>query len=155
MLLSKYTIIGMIVGGTFIALGLYSLVYSFSNPVISYEKTVLLGESRFFSFDAKAHYHEILNVTGNSFHVKLQTPSTGLQVDEDFKKEISFDWYSLVDGEHKINVTNTGDSEVKIIGKLQAVNSLLDFPFHMLLIISGIIIIGVSAGFTIRKPRGF
>ena len=154
-MLSKYTIIGIGVGGFFIALGVYSLIFSFMDPGVTYDKTIMIGESKFFAFDAQEHFHEILNITGSSFHVKLETPGNGLQVDEDFKNEVIFDWYSLEEGEHRINVTNTGDSDVRIFGKFEAINNPFVFPFHMLLIISGVIIIGVSAGFTIRKPRGF
>ena len=154
-MLSKYTIIGIGVGGFFTALGVYSIIFSLGVSAVTYDKTVMIGESKFFAFDAKEHFHEILNVTGSSFHVKLETPGNGLQVDEDFKNEIIFDWYSLEEGEHRINVINTGNSDVHIFGEFEAINNPLVFPFHMLLIISGVIIIGVSAGFTIRKPRGF
>ncbi len=154
-MLSKYTIVGMIIGCIITGLGIYGLIDSLSNPLVTYEKTVDIGSFKNFDFDAMENFHEILNVTGSSFHVKIETPDDGLQVDEDFKIFKQFDWFSLKDGVNRINITNTGDSEAKIYGKFQAVANPLVFPFHMLLIISGIIIIGVSAGFTIRKPRGF
>ena len=64
-----------------------------------------IGKSDIFSFDALQHYHEFLNVTGNSFHVTLKTPKDGLQVDRDFTKNVSFDWYSLAQWKtfHKYN----------------------------------------------------
>ena len=154
-MLSKYTIIGIGVGGFFIALGVYSLIFSFMDPGVTYDKTIMIGESKFFAFDAQEHFHEILNITGSSFHVKLETPGNGLQVDEDFKNEVSFDWYSLEEGQHRIEVKNTGDSDVHVFGTLEFTSDPILFTYHMLVIISGIIIIGISAGFTIRKPRGF
>ncbi len=114
-----------------------------------------IGKSDIFSFDALQHYHEFLNVTGNSFHVTLKSPKEGLQVDRDFTKNVSFDWYSLHNGKHFINITNTGGSGLHVIGKLQAVTNPLIFTSHLIVISSGVLIIGISAAFSIRRPKGF
>ena len=114
-----------------------------------------IGKSDIFSFDALQHYHEFLNVTGNSFHVTLKTPKDGFQVDRDFTKNVSFDWYSLYNGKHFINITNTGGSGLHVIGKLQAVTNPLIFTSHLIVISSGVLIIGISAAFSIRRPKGF
>ena len=154
-MLSKKTAIGIGAGSVITAIGVASLILSLGMQTQSIEETVGIGKNTVYQFQAQKHFHELLNVTGSSFHVKLKTPSSGLQVDEDFKKEISFDWYSLEDGQHRINVTNTGDSNLKVVGKLEFVSDPILFTYHTVVAIAGIIIIGISAGFTIRKPRGF
>ena len=154
-MLNKKTAIGIGVGIIITAIGVASLILSLGTQTQSIEETVGIGKNTIYKFQAQKHFHELLNVTGSSFHVKLKTPGTGLQVDEDFKKEISFDWYSLEDGQHRINVTNTGDSNLKVAGKLEFINDPILFTYHAVVAIAGIIIIGISAGFTIRKPRGF
>ena len=154
-MLSKKTVIGIGVGAVITAIGVASLILSFGMQTQSIQETVDVGKSTVYKFQAQNHFHEMLNVTGGSFHVKLKTPSTGLQVDEDFKKEISLDWYSLEDGQHRINVTNTGDSNLKVVGTLEFINDPILFTYHAVVAIAGIIIIGISAGFTMRKPRGF
>lgn len=154
-MLSKRTAIGIGAGSVITALGVISLVLSFGMQTQAIDETVDIGKNTIYKFQAQEHFREILNVTGTSFHVKLQTPADGLQVDQDFKNEISFEWFSLEDGEHRIEITNTGDSPLHVFGTLQFTSDPILFTYHMLVIIAGIIIIGISAGFTVRKPRGF
>lgn len=154
-MLSKKTAIGIGAGSVITALGVVSLILSIGIQTQPIDETLGIGGNTIYQFNAQEHFHEILNVTGSSFHVKLETPGKGLQIDEDFKQEISFEWYSLQEGQHRIEVKNTGDSDVRVFGTLEFTSDPILITYHMLVIISGIIIIGVSAGFTIRKPRGF
>src|SRR5574341_2096105 len=154
-MLSKKTAIWIGIGSFLIIWGSIFLISSFGKQTQSIDETIGIGGNTVYEFDAQAHFHEMLNVTGTSFHVKLETPADGLQVDDDFKKEVSFDWYSLEDGQHRIEVINTGDSNVRVFGTLGFISDEIEFAKHMMPIISGIIIIGISAVFTIRKPRGF
>ncbi|MDE1726103.1 MAG: hypothetical protein KGH89_02410 [Thaumarchaeota archaeon] len=154
-MLTKKTVIGIGIGALGIALGSFFLIQSIISNVNTVDDTVDIAKSDVFQFDAQKHFHEFLNVTGSSFHVVMKTPSDGLQVDRDFQNEISFDWYSLQDGKHFINITNTGGTTLHVTGKLQAVQSPLIFMSHLIVISSGILIIGISAAFSVRKPRGF
>lgn len=154
-MLTKKTAIGIGIGALAIVLGSFSLIQSLISNINVVNDTVDIGKSDVFEFDAQNHFHEVLNVTGNSFHVILKTPSNGLQVDKDFQNEVSFDWVSLADGKHFINVTNTGGSTLHVTGKLEAVQSPLIFTSHVIVISSGVLIIGFSAAFSVRKPRGF
>ncbi len=153
-MLSKKTAIGIGIGSLVVALGAYFLLQSFSN-LHDVNDTVDIGKSDVFEFDAQNHYHEFLNVTGTSFHVKLKTPSNGLQVDNDFENKVSFDWVSLADGKHFINITNTGGLPLHVTGKLEAIQNPMIFMSHLIVISSGVLIIGISAAFSVRKPRGF
>lgn len=154
-MLSKKTTIGIGIGIFLIIWGSYFLIASFGKQTQSINETIGKEDNTVYQFDAQENFHEILNVTGNSFHVKINTPADGLQVDQVFNKEINLDWYSLKDGQHRIEVTNLGDSNVQVFGTLEFITNPIEFAKHMLPIISGIVIIGISAVFTVRKPRGF
>jgi hypothetical protein len=154
-MLTRKTVIGIGIGGLAVALGAYFLVQSLISNVHEVNDIVDIGKNDVFQFDAQKHYHESLKVTGSSFHVKLKTPSNGLQVDDNFQKKISFDWFVLEDGKNFINITNTGDSTLHVTGKLQAVENPIIFMSHIIVMSSGILIIGISAAFSVRKPRGF
>jgi len=155
-MLTKKTGIGIGIGALAVVLGSYFLIQSIaSNGMHQINEAVEIGKSDVFLFDAQKHFHESLNITGSSFHVKLKTPADGLQVDKDFQKEISFVWVSLQDRKHFINITNTGGSMLQVTGKLQAVENPLIFMSHLIVISSGVLIIGISAAFSVRKPRGF
>ena len=152
---TKKTIIGIGIGSLVVVLGTYLLIITISSNTHQVNDVVEIGQNDVFKFNAEQHFHEGLNVTGNSFHVKLRTPDDGLQVDNDFKKEVSFDWVSLQNGEHFINITNTGDSILHVSGKLNAATNPLIITSHLIAISSGVLIIGISAAFSVRKPRGF
>jgi hypothetical protein len=154
-MLTKKTATGIGIGSLAITLGTYFLILTVSSNAHQVNDIVNIGKSDVFQFDAQKHFHEQLNVTGNSFHVKLKTPSNGLQVDNDFKKEINFDWISLENGKHFINITNTGDAILHVSGTLEATTNPLIITSHLIVISSGVLIIGMSAAFSIRKPRGF
>lgn len=154
-MLTKKTAAGIGFGSFIIAFGTYLFIITISSNAHQVSDVVDIGKNDVFKFDTQKHFHEQLNVTGNSFHVKLKTPSNGLQVDDDFKKETSFDWYSLEDGQHFINITNTGDSILHVTGTLEAPTNPLIFTSIIMAITSGVLIVGMSAAFTIRKPRGF
>ncbi|MGC1426002.1 MAG: hypothetical protein WA833_04800 [Nitrosotalea sp.] len=154
-MLSKRSIFGIAIGSVAVVLGTFFLIQGIMTNSQDVNDIVDIGKSDIFSFDALEHYHESLNVTGNSFHVTLKTPKDGLQVDRDLTKTVSFDWYSLANGKHFMNITNTGDSVLHVTGKLQAVTNPLIFTSHLIVISSGVLIIGISAAFSIRRPKGF
>jgi hypothetical protein len=154
-MLTKKTATGIGIGSLAITLGTYFLILAVSSNAHQVNDIVNIGKNDVFQFDAQKHFFEQLNVTGNSFHVKLKTPSDGLQVDNDFKNEASFSWYSLENGQHFINITNTGDAILHVSGTLEATTNPLIITSHLIVISSGVLIIGMSAAFSIKKPRGF
>ncbi len=154
-MLTKKSAAGIGIGLVAVVLGTFFLLQTIMTNVHDVNDTIDVGKNDVFQFDAEKHYHEFLNVTGSSFHVHMKTPSTGLQIDKDFQKQVSFDWYSLENGQHFINITNTGGSLLHVTGKLEAVTNPLIFTSHIIVISSGVLIIGMSAAFSIRRPKGF
>lgn len=154
-MLSKKSLAGIAIGSIAVVLGTFFMLQTITTNVHDVSDVVDIGKSDVFQFDAEKHYHESLNVTGSSFHVLMKTPSTGLNLDKDYQKELSLDWYSLETGKHFINITNTGGSVLHVAGKLEAVTNPLIFTSHLIVISSGVLIIGISTAFSIRRPKGF
>jgi len=154
--LSTWTIFGIVAGSAIIAIGSYALVTSFGLQEINVDDTFQVGESTSYSFSSPQGSKHFLNITADSFEVYLRSPRGGLQItDEQFKRELTIEWVHLIDGESKIKVNNTGNSELNISGYLTTLTDPIQITYHLLVIISGIVIIGFSAGFSVRKPRGF
>jgi len=154
--LSTRTIIGIVVGSAIIAIGSYALVTSFGLQTVNVDDTFQVGESTSYSFSAPKGSKHYLNITADSFEVYLRSPKGGLQItDEQFKRELTMEWIHLRDGESNIKVNNTGASELNISGNLTILTDPILITYHLLVIISGVVIIGFSAGFSVRKPRGF
>jgi len=154
--LSKRTVIGIVVGSVIIAIGLFALVTSFGLQTKNINETFGLGESTTYQFSAPVHSKQFLNITGNQFNLSLVSPRGGLQIPEqEYKKEVSLEWVHLEDGVSRVQIQNTGDSELRITGTLQFLTDPILITYHIVVITAGVIIIGFSAGFSIRKPRGF
>ena len=166
-MLSKRTIIGIIVGSAIIAIGGFSLLTHIGPLTVNEDYTVAIGDSMSYTIPAPNHTPQHMEISGESFDLKLESPSTGLQIPnlesentfESFKKRVdeplTLDWTHLDDGESKILIQNTGDTELKITGILIRTSDPIWFTYDLMVITSGMVIIGFSMGFTLRKPKGF
>ena len=155
-MLTKRTIIGLVVGSIIIALGLVSLIMSFGLQTVEVDDTFEIGEGSAYTFNAPEHSEQNMEIVGDQFDIKLSTPADGLQIPlTTHKNEVSFQWFHLADGESRIQIQNTGQSQLNVTGVVQISTDPIYMIYHGLVIISGMVIIGFSAGFSIRKPRGF
>lgn len=155
-MITKRTAIGIGVGSAIIAIGLASLFLHFGIQTIQVDETFALGESTTYRILAPEHTPQKMTITGDEFDVSLESPADGLQVPlSSHKKEVSFDWVHLADGETRIYIQNTGNSEIHVVATFQVSTDPLFVTYDIMVIISGMVIVGFSLGFSIRKPRGF
>lgn len=166
-MLSKRTIIGLIVGSAIIAIGGYSLLTHIGPLTIYEDYTVAIGDSMSYTIPAPNHTPQHMEIFGDAFDLKLESPSTGLQIPssgsentfDSFKDRsdvpLTLDWTHVQDGETRIKIQNTGDSELNITGVLIRTSDPIWFTYDLMVITSGMVIIGFSMGFTLRKPKGF
>jgi hypothetical protein len=155
-MLSKRTIIGLIVGSAIIAIGGYSLLLHIGMITINEDYVVGVGDSMSYTIPAPASTPQHMKIIGDAFDLKLQSPGDGLQIPKtSHKKEVTLDWTHLVDGETRVQIQNTGESELEITGILIRSSDPVWFTFDLMVITSGMVIIGFSMGFTLRKPKGF
>ena len=156
-MLNKYTIIGLIVGGIITALGIGSMIDSLANPneIRQTNDTFGTGDSDRIRFNAPANSFQTMVITGDAFDVKIFASDEKNNVDSSYKDKATFSWTNTVSGENIIQIQNTGKSEFNISGTFELSRNPLFFTYHIMVIIAGIVIIGFSAAFTARKPRGF
>ena len=155
-MISKRTVIGIGVGSAIIAISIASLFLHFGIQTIEVDETFGLGEATTYRISAPEHTPQKMKITGDTFDVILETPAYGLQVPlTTHKKEVTFDWVHLADGETRINIQNTGNSEIHTTATFQTSTNPLLITYDIMVIITGLVIIGLSLGFSIRKPRGF
>jgi hypothetical protein len=154
-MLTKTTLIGITVGGVIMAIGIYALITSIGLQTITATEVIPVGKSTAYQFDAPAHSHQNFNATGEKFHIKLQTPGGGIQVDEDYKNEIMFDWFVLKEGKNKIDIQNLGSTDVTVDVIFSRYTDPILITYHIMVLTAGVIIIGFSAVFSTRKPKGF
>ena len=156
-MLNKYTIIGLIAGCIISGLGVISMIDFLVNPVdvMDFDDDFGVGESTIFSFQAPENSVQKLIITGISFDVKVSIPDNVAKFDNSYKDKADISWVNTIAGENIIKIQNTGNSELNAKGTLEKSRDPLFFTYHILVVIAGIVVIGFSAAFTVRKPRGF
>ena len=156
-MLNKFTIIGFIAGGIISSIGLISLVDSLANPneTMNFDDIFEIGESTNFPFFAPENSSQTLVITGNSFDVKISTPDNTNKFDDSYEDKANLSWINQKSGENTVKIQNTGNSELNIKGTFEKERDPLFFTYHLLVIIAGVVIIGFSAGFSAKKPKGF
>ena len=156
-MLNKLTIIGIIIGSVILILGKASMIGSLSTPneIQEDSATFGVGDLDKINFTAPENSSQSLTVTGNSFDIKIITPDSSNNIDASFKDKASFSWSSTTGGQTIISIQNTGDSEFTESYKFELARDPLFFTYSILVIIAGVVIIGSSAGFSAKKPKGF
>ena len=156
-MLNKFKIIGLIIGSMISILGAASMIDSLSNPneIQEDSATFGVGDLDKINFNAPENSSQSLTVIGDSFDIKITTPNSSNDVDASFKDKASFSWISINSGETMIMIQNTGDSEFTENYRFELEQDPLFFTYSILVIIAGVVIIGFSAGFSAKKPKGF
>jgi len=156
-MLNKYTIVGLIAGGIISGLGAISFVDFLVNPidVMNFDDGFGVGESTTFVFQAPENSLQKIVITGSSFDVKVSIPDNAAKFDNSYNNKADLSWANTISGENVIKIQNTGQSELNAKGTLEKSRDPLFLTYHILVIIAGIVVIGFSAAFTVRKPRGF
>jgi hypothetical protein len=156
-MMSKRTIIGLILGVVIISASGYSLILHIG-PTVEHKENLTLekGTSEIFKNTAPAQSPQSLIVTGDSFELELHSPGDGLQIPKtSFKNEFKQDWIHSEDGVSSIEIKNTGKSELEINVIMTQTPNPFAFTIDLMVMITGIVIIGFSMGFSMRKPKGF
>ena len=156
-MLNKFTIVGLIIGSIVSILGASSMVSSLSSPSEIQEDSATfgIGDMDKIQFNAPENSFQSLTVTGDSFDIKITTPDSSNDVDQSFKNKASFSWTTGTSGEITIIIQNTGNSEFTEDYRFELQRDPLFFTYSILVIIAGVVIIGFSAGFSAKKPKGF
>ena len=156
-MLATRTIIGIVVGSLIIGLGGFSLVNTLA-PTISMNENFVIGsgDSASFSIPAPKDAPQYMMIVGDAFDLKLASPGDGLNIpNTSYKKELILDWAHAEDGQTTILIQNTGASELEITANTNQTPDPFGITFDFMVITSGVIILGFSLGFTLRKPKGF
>ena len=156
-MLATRTIIGLVVGSLVIGLGAFALVNSLA-PTISMNENFVIspGASEFFTIPAPKDAPQYMMIIGDSFDLKLTSPGDGLNISNtSYKKELVLDWTHTENGQTIIVIQNTGASELAITANTNQTPDPFGITFDFMVITSGVVILGFSLGFTLRKPKGF
>jgi len=151
---TKRTAIGIGAGIAISAIGVIALITSFGIQSINVDETVAIGDKTSFSFNAPLGAKESLEILGASFEVTL-TPSGEEKTTKSHKGKVPVEWIVVEEGQNRLEIQNTGDSELQLQGTFEVSSDPILFTYHILVITAGVVIIGFSGAFSVKKPRGF
>lgn len=155
-MITKRTAIGIGVGGIIIAIGVFALISEITRGPLEVHETFGVGESTSYQISGSKGAHHVMTITGEKFNLELKSPADGLQIPKkSHSKEVTLDWIHLEGGKTLINLQNTGNSELVVDATLEVATDPILFTYHIIVITSGVVIIGFSMGFSLRKPKGF
>ena len=155
-MLTKRTAIGIGAGSIIIAVGIVALILEITGGPLEVHETFDVGESTTYTITGDDGAHHIMKISGEKFDLSLKSPGDGLQIPKtSHTKEVTLDWVHLQDGKTIINIQNTGNSELVVDATLEVSTDPILFAYHFVVITSGVVIIGFSMGFSLRKPKGF
>lgn len=153
---TKRTIIGIIAGSIIIGIGTAALVTSFGIQILNIEERIEAGKSLPYTITAPAGTQQSMVISGDKFDLQLTSPGDGYAVPlTSYKEQHRLDWTHAADGTTTIKIQNTGSGDLMVSAVLGVSTDPILFAYHFIVITAGIIIIGFSLGFSIRKPRGF
>lgn len=152
---TKRTVIGLAVGSAIIGIGAAALAGSFGLQAVSGADMLEAGRSTAYTVTAPAGTEQSVSVSGDRFEMELES-GAGMEIPKQaYENSHTATWLHVADGTSVLRVKNTGEGEVSVAYDFLVVTDPVLFAYHFVVITAGIVIIGFSMGFSVRKPRGF
>ncbi|MDD9809920.1 MAG: hypothetical protein OXU86_07945 [Thaumarchaeota archaeon] len=150
---SKRAIIGTIIGAVILAIGAASLVSNLGLREFAIDDTYAAGAPiPPYSLSAPGGTVQRLEVAASSFEARLTTPEGGTRASSHEGPE-AIEWEHGPSGESVLVIESA--SEVSVRGTLYSQADPIFLAYDGFVMISGLVIMGFSAGFGRRRPRGF
>ena len=150
---SRRAIVGTVIGAIVLALGAASLISNLGLREFTidevYEPGVFIAP---YDLTAPEGTVQSLDITAGSFELTLATPEDG-EVTTPHEGGHTMEWAHGPSGRSTLMVSS--GVELAVAGTLYSQTDWIFVVYDAFVMISGLIIMGFSAGFGKRKPRGF
>jgi hypothetical protein len=137
-------------GAAFIAIGIASTIYSNVAVEVSLDGTVTPGLTDELSPIMDVGNTLSMQASGSTFDVDVYDPDGNVIESERGSSNFEYNLTADKAGEYRILVENTGSENVQITGTAQTKSGTLASLGPLLLIVTGIIVIGLGARFRTR-----
>ena len=156
-MLTSRTVIGIVVGAAIIGIASASMVLDLTRGPLAIEETFNQGESTTYRINGDAGASHSIQVTAERFELELNAPGEDGQSipRSEFVQEFAIGWTHQESGDTRIFIQNTGGDQMRVSGLFEVSGDPIFFIYHIMVITTGVVIIGFSLTFSIRKPRGF
>lgn len=147
MLISKMFYFAMSAGIAFIAIGAASSIYSNTAVDVPLDNTVRPGASDIITPDMNKGNVASITVTGSKFNIKIEDPEGQVIRSESNITSFSYDLSAQKAGEYRVEIINTGSTDLVVTGHAQTKSSPLGLSGALMLIVTGVIVIGLGLRF--------
>lgn len=150
MLASKLFYAAMAAGIAFIVIGAASSVYSNMVVAVPLDNTVRPGASDIITPDMNVGSTAGIMVSGSKFDIKIEDPDGQVIRSDNNITSFSYDLTAQKAGEYQIEIVNTGSTDLMVNGHAQTKSSPLALSGALMLVVTGVIVIGLSLRFRNR-----
>jgi len=149
--LSQKTFYAMLAAGAvFIAVGVAASIYSGVAVKVPLDNTLGPGLSDEITPEMDEGNSLSIHAAGSTFDFTAQDPDENTLTSVKDQTDYRYGLTASKPGEYRITIKNTGDSDVVITGTAQTKAGPLGFTGPMMLIITGVIVVGLSLRFRRR-----
>ena len=134
-------------GIAFIAIGAASSIYSNIAVDVPLDNTVRPGAPDIITPDMDVGNTASISVTGSTFNIKIEDPVRQVIISENNVTSFSYDLTAQKAGQHRIEIMNTGGTELAVSGHAQTKSSPLALSGALMLLVTGVIVIGLGLRF--------
>lgn len=137
-------------GAIFIAVGIAAALYSGVSVKVPLDNTLRPGLTDEIHPDMDAGNTLSIHVSGSKFDFTIKDPDGNALTSTKDQSDFSYNLTAEKAGEYKITIKNTGTSDVLITGTTQTKGGPLGLTGPLMLIITGVIVAGISLRFRQR-----
>ncbi|HEX2471488.1 MAG TPA: hypothetical protein VHJ59_01930 [Nitrososphaera sp.] len=144
---SKVFYIAIAAGIAFIAIGTASSIYSNIPIDVPLDNTIAPGTVDVITPDMNVESTASVLVSGDTFHIEIRDPDGQVIESRSGNSTFNYDLTAQKAGQHIITINNTGTSDLTIAGDAQTKSSPLGLIGALMLVVTGIIVIGLGLRF--------
>jgi hypothetical protein len=131
-------------GAIFIAIGIASSIYALQPVDVKLDNTLKPGLSDDITPDMNVGNTARITVSGSTFDIKIEDPEKQVITFKSNVTSFNYDLTAQKPGEYHIGVKNTGNTNLSIAGHAQTKESPLGISGAMMLLVTGVIVIGLG-----------
>jgi hypothetical protein len=134
-------------GIAFIVIGTASSIYSIMPVDVALDYTVQPGTSDVITPDMNVGSSASISLTGSTFDIKIEDPDRQTIRSESNITSFSYDLTAQKAGEYRIVIDNNGSTDLTVKGHAQTKSGPLGLSGALMLVVTGIIVIGLGLRF--------
>ena len=131
-------------GLAFVLIGTISAIYNAIPVEVSIDNTIPPGKIDILTPNMNVGNTANITIAGSTFNVTIVDPNEKIIKSGNDITDFHYIFVAQKDGEHTITVRNTGNSQTYIEGSAYTKGNPIAFSGQMMLIITGIIVTGLS-----------